>query len=678
MFSKFRQILGLLKITTTPTDIVIEGIPYDVLERDISRIWKTSKISLYMFTRLSSTSVSFPLFFAPEVVYALNEILNDDRVWSNKRVISRIIEKLLTETWLISTQEEPSFVPLDLSRTKDIDLKPLDFQMEFYHAFNSIVPRYKLRGMLLAGAAGSGKTTMALTLAHCAYAEKTIVVCPKNAVERVWEANIIARHHGKAKYWLSTSKAEPSPDTTHFVIHYDALNKALLMVDRFKSDKTIVILDESHNLNELASQQTQLFIKLCSDLKPTYVVPMSGTPIKALGSESIPLFKTIDPYFTDETQFRFKKIYGANATKALDILNHRLGLVTFYVGKDRLKLDKPTAITVRVKVPNGDNFTLEAIAKDMRAFVSERKDYYKTREIQDHKAYHDLVEKALSLTNNRRDQEEFKTYKSTVQLVRKAANNGGGLALKDVIEEIAYCTKFENASILPKLVGEEKKIFRDVRSIYKYLALKIQGEALGRVLGRKRIECHIAMAPYIDFPTICNSTQKKTVVFTSYVDVLEKIVSDLSKKGLNPLAVYGKTNSELAKIISEFEKNEDLNPLVATYDSLSTAVPLVMADTMVLVNSPFRTYILEQTISRIHRLGADTKVSVYTVLLDTGDKPNISTRSSDILKWSQEQVAAITGVESPFKVDENDSEFTVGAESFEISNTYTLRLRDVI
>jgi superfamily II DNA or RNA helicase len=180
------------------------------------------------------------------------------------------------------------------------------------------------------------------------------------------------------------------------------------------------------------------------------------------------------------------------------------------------------------------------------------------------------------------------------------------------------------------------------------------------------------MVPHIDFKSVCESTTKKTVVFTSFVEALEAVDRSLSTLGMNPLTVYGKTNNELNKTIRSFENNEDLNPLVATFQSLSTAVPLVMADTMIMIDSPFRSYIREQAISRIHRLGADTQVVVYEVSLDTGDEPNISTRSSDILAWSQEQVTAIMGIESPFEMTTSIESVTISAEGYDLNEHYQL------
>ena len=182
--------------------------------------------------------------------------------------------------------------------------------------------------------------------------------------------------------------------------------------------------------------------------------------------------------------------------------------------------------------------------------------------------------------------------------------------------------------------------------------LKIQGETLGRILGGKRIECHVAMVPHVDWVGIVESTQKKTIMFTSFVEALETSEAHVRKLGMTPIAVYGKTSNELASIVKRFDKEPKLNPLLATYASLATAVRLTMADTMLILNSPFRSYILEQAIARIYRIGQDSQTVVYTAVLDTGEAPNISTRSADILAWSQAMVEEITGVKSPFEQKE--------------------------
>jgi hypothetical protein len=48
----------------------------------------------------------------------------------------------------------------------------------------------------------------------------------------------------------------------------------------------------------------------------------------------------------------------------------------------------------------------------------------------------------------------------------------------------------------------------------------------------------------------------------------------------------------------------------------------------------------------VKRLGQDEDVDIYDVVLDTGDKINISSRTIDIMNWSREQVNEIMGFEN--------------------------------
>jgi hypothetical protein len=221
-------------------------------------------------------------------------------------------------------------------------------------------------------------------------------------------------------------------------------------------------------------------------------------------------------------------------------------------------------------------------------------------------------------------------------------------------QEMAFCTGYEKKHILPYLLnGADKAAFKEAKSVVKYYKLKVRGECLGRILGRRRIEAHVAMTPHLDYDTIINSTEKKTIFFSSFTEVIEAAEQRLRALKYHPLSVYGKTTGQLSSIVREFDVNPIANPLLATYASLSTAVPLIMADTLIMINPPYRDYILQQTVSRINRLGATTQTYCYTCILDTGDVPNISSRTVDILKWSQNQIEQILQIKSPYKIEDD-------------------------
>jgi hypothetical protein len=660
LFAGFRRAFGAISVKETNTDIVVQGIPADVMQRDMARIWKTSKIAINMFNTLGRHSFSFYKFFAMDIVYMLDQLIAS-RSGVSVRVLTNIRNALYENTWLKNTlpSEEPKQGRLNFDNFKRFHKQPLEHQVGFLEVYNTKVDQYGLNGYLLAGAAGSGKTMAALYVAEGVEADVVIVVCPKNALVRVWGNTIRDEYKQEQKYWLSDG-TRPYNKERIVVCHYEYLDKLLQMVKshQVSGQNPVIVLDESHNLNEIKSQRTQLFIELCKVTQCKNIIPASGTPVKAMGAELIPLLTVLDDLFTSQVQDRYKKIFGKDGNKGLDILKHRMGMISHKIEKSALKLEKPIMKTLPVKMPTGDLYTLESIRKVMEAFIQERVDYYKKRRKEDERFWERCIDIHERSLKGAAAKAEYQKYKVTLKTV---------IATPDprfIGEEIAYTNAYEKKYFEPSLPKDMIKEFRDIKSIIKYTKLKIQGECLGRVLGRKRIECHVEMVKYLDFKGVCDTTEKKTLVFTSFVEALTTAEEQCKSVGLSPLVVYGKTNNELASIVAKFEKDERLNPLIATYNSLSTAVPLVMADTMIMINAPFRAYIQEQAISRIHRIGADTQTTVYQAFLDTGDKPNISTRSSEILAWSMSQVEAIMGIKSPFEITESIEDYKDG-ETYE-------------
>lgn len=53
-----------------------------------------------------------------------------------------------------------------------------------------------------------------------------------------------------------------------------------------------------------------------------------------------------------------------------------------------------------------------------------------------------------------------------------------------------------------------------------------------------------------------------------------------------------------------------------------------------------------QASDRIHRIGQDTDVTIYSLVLDTGDEDNLSTRMEFINDWSKQQFDSIVGTVS--------------------------------
>lgn len=482
-------------------------------------------------------------------------------------------------------------------------------------------------------------------IAEMLAADLIIVFCPKAVLESVWVESVNEMFKTPQTIWHS---GEPMEYTGQrwVLCHYDAMHKLndLFENPRSYADKKIVtILDESHNMNDPNSARTIQYLSLVKMFNSNNNLMGSGTPVKALGSEIITLLRVTDPLFIPAVEAIFKKIYGKEASKGLDIIRHRLGLVSYKIEKSVVEdeLLPPIMRPYPVKIPDGARFTLPAIRVMMEAFIKERAAYYKARRDEDLKFWDKCVKLARSQLKDKQATIQFDEYLYKVHLISRTPDP------RFLGEQMKEANAFEKHTFEKLLPRDWVPRFRDVKSVIKYVNLKIQGEVLGRVVGGMRIEANVAMIPYINWVGIVESTAKKTIMFTSFVEAVEAAEAHTVKLGMKPLVVYGKTSSDLPNMVKRFDADPTLNPLLATYASLSTGVRLTIADTMILLNSPFRAYILEQAISRIYRLGQDSQTYVYQCVLDTGEVPNISTRSADILEWSQTQVESILGIKSP-------------------------------
>lgn len=487
-------------------------------------------------------------------------------------------------------------------------------------------------------------TFMTSAIAEMLDADFIVVMCPKIAVDTVWIDSINEMFKAPQTIWNSL-KITPYAGQRWLVCHYDQMDKIADIVRNTKNwqgKKVVTILDESHNMNDPNSARTAMYLGIVQALGSENNLQASGTPVKALGAEIITLLRTVDPMFTPAVEAKFRKMYGKEASKGLDIIRHRMGLVSFKIEKKELDLQPPIMRPYPITIPDGNRFTLPEIKKVMVEFIKEREKYYRERNPSDMKFWDQCVMTARAQIKTREEKIQFDEYLHLVHLISKTPDP------RYLGEEMKAANQFEKnvfEKLLPRNMIER---FRDVKSVVKYVRLKIQGEVLGRVVGGMRIEAHVAMVPYIDWVGIVESTEKKTIAFTTFVECVEEAERVTTKLGMRPATVYGKNSNELASTVKRFDEDKKLNPLIATYASLSTAVRLTMADTMILMNSPFRGYILEQAISRIFRMGQDSQTYVYQCVLDTGEIPNISSRSADILQWSQDQVAAIMGIKSPF------------------------------
>lgn len=475
---------------------------------------------------------------------------------------------------------------------------------------------------------------------------KTIIIVPKHLVNNPWVTEMTNDYFKVApKIWTSLDGTDPlrHTDAEYFIIYKENLRSGeydglISTLSKNGKEPVKVIIDESHNYNEVKSQQTQGLIELASNPSVSDVLFMSGTPIKAQGRETFALFTVIDKFFDVQVQNDFLKMYGRDNAFLNEMLAHRLGRIKFTISKVDGMGAPPVPVVIPVKFDGAEKYTLTAIRAAMMDFITERVQHYSKlmpTYIADWNKYVENYRQYVSTDPN--ELARINKYVETVHYFQKYGYNN----FTD-----AHLSKFCGAvekDIENELRGDDLKYFRHIKSAVKYVGLKIRGEALGRVLSRARMEAVRDIIKHAGIPELINSVKKKTAIYTSYVDVIKELEVYLEDKGLKSVSVHGENSSDIDKLVKQVETDKDTNPLITTFNTLKEGYPLLMCNQLILMNSPFRSYELKQTIARIYRKGQDEECFVWLIDLDTGKEENITSRSIDIMEWSKEQVEALLG-----------------------------------
>ena len=208
-----------------------------------------------------------------------------------------------------------------------------------------------------------------------------------------------------------------------------------------------------------------------------------------------------------------------------------------------------------------------------------------------------------------------------------------------------WVTAYEHDTITPILMASHRAPFRSALSVLKHVRSKVLGEALGNVLMKRRTECATVLALMCKPEEIISKAKAKTLIYTSNVEPLILLDGYLKKLKFLPILATGATEVEFNRAFAQFDTNPELNPILATFDFLREGVPITAANTIVLINRPFRQYVWEQVIARALRLGQKNQVYIIEVTLDTGTEPNISQRMDMILTTIRQSIKELIGSE---------------------------------
>ncbi len=634
--------LKLFEVTVTEEKrtVTISNIGVRDLFRDIEKVIPTSTIKKYMFKNITGRYIILYSFFVPDLYYTLSLIIEYKRRVTPLTVIEKILKELRTKTFYRENfVQHPS--KLDYSQLDNLLFKPLPVQLGAFEAYDQKTQSLNLKGYLLAAATGTGKSFLSIALVAMLHADKTIIICPKYTIENVWVEHIVKLWYNKKTYYRSDTDMVLDNTYDFYIFHYEFLFKAIEFANIYKNKfiNPCIILDESHNLNDIKSLRTSTYLDFINLIKSNNIIHMSGTPLKALAKEAIPLFRAIDPLFTPKVEEAFTKIYNKSASAALTILNNRLGLVSHKIAKEDVMngVLPPIVENLVVTLPDASRYTLPTLRVELEKFIKTQMEDYNANMESYVNFYNTCLTSYENTINDNKDKQAFLLYKDYIKEIRK------GFDPITMSHMSIYCNNFEKQKINSVLSKEDKIQFNDVKSIIKYPHLKILGLFLGRVVGKRRIELYSELIQHANLEEIISNAEKKTIIFTNYVDTALYCKNYLEKNNFYPLIVYSDTNKDLSAILNTFKNDLKINPLIATINSLSTGVTIVEANTMIFLNQPWRKHEIEQATARMYRIGQTTQTYVYNIVLDTGDIPNLSTRQMEVQLWSAYQIQAMMG-----------------------------------
>ena len=577
-------------------------------------------------------SISIPLFFALEMYQLFKEM----SAYYSLIYYSEIAELIRKNTWVKKLYEPIFEIPVNLNNLKNIKYTLKDYQLEFVKNYRTLKERFSFEGYLLSFDQGLGKTLTSIALSECLDKTQIVIVCPnslrenwsyeirsyfnKYENEKIWKEEVYVADHPKYKFNKNKCK--------YLIVNMESISKIYPYIRNEKNN--MIIVDESHNFRNATGKRVAELINLKNKLECKDNLLMSGTPIKAVPNEIVPTLMMIDPMFDLETAKLYNKAFNVNDTETKNIVNARFGIIMHRKTKaEVLALPEKIKLNLMLTINNSDRFLNSEIHKECMDKFGE---YYSA-----------LLEQNSDLRNR------YIWFINRYSSATKEQNDYylqyiGGMNEDYTVKssqakfhdlDLEFFNEFPNKYVLPNITDVTlRKEFELVKSKFIYMKNSAMGKALGEILPKRRTEMYIALYEenknlFID--KIINNP-RKTVIFSMMLDVVKYISDDLTKNGVKNVKIVGGTGNRM-DLIQEFKNSDDINVLLATSQTLSTGVTLTEANQMFFFGTPWRDADYQQCQDRIYRIGQQSDVTIYNVLLQT-EKGNLSTRMNDILEWS--------------------------------------------
>ena len=591
------------------------------------KLWEKKKITR---KEMKIKYLQFPTFFALEIAMIFEDLGHE----YNVKHYLKIARFIRSKTWLKNLHLPVKEVPINVSNLKNIRYTLKPYQKDFIEMYPTLKERFNLNGYLLSFDQGLGKTLTAISLAECLDKDQVVIVCPnslkenwayeikeyfyKYEDEKLWRDEVYV--HGSKRYSFTKK-------TKYIIVNLEAIPAVYDLISNRKD--SILIVDEMHNVRNMKGKRTLELLDLKSKLGKTDVLLMSGTPIKALPNEIVPSLMLIDPLFTEEVAKLYFNCFNVDGTATKEIVNARFGMVMHRkTKKEVLTLPDKHIHELNFTVPNSNKYLSDVVSKEVEEVFSRLYNAELERSDELRNNYINMIEKYSKAPY--KDKKEYLKYLKNPECDYHESERErfDVFTKKYVIPNIYYPVDLKN--------------FKEAETAYVRMKERAMGKALGQIMHPRRKELYIQLyennkEEIIDM--IHNAT-KKTVIFSTLLEVVDYISKDLTKQGIGNVKIVGGADNRMDKI-QAFKNDDDIEVLIATSQTLSTGVTLIEANQMFFFGTPWRSADYDQCCDRIYRIGQNTDVNIYNVLLDTGGKENLSTRMNDILKWSGEMFTSM-------------------------------------
>ena len=595
------------------------------------KLWEKKKIPGY---KRKVTNLEVDLFFASELYNILMQLAD----YYNLRYYRRMAEYIKKNTYLDNLDKNID-VKVDINRLNSIlneDYKPKDFQEEFIKKYFEYKEIYDLDGYILSFDQGLGKTFTAACISELIHPDQTIIVC-MNTLKENWanelrlyfkKYNDIERFKREVYVYGVSKPKEYSNDTRYIIVNNESINKIFPLVKNTNS--TMIIVDECQNFRNLDSLQTKNMLKLKQITKSKDNLMMSGTPIKANPSEIVPAMMMIDRTFTLDLAKLYIKAFTSNTDTLSDVVQTRFNRTIYRKTKDQvLDLPSKTVTNFKLEYKDEDPYLMINVKKKVVDRFQEILESYKDEV--------DSVKDEFRETTLKYSSQDRTTTLDYIKFVDKGQDYE---SVHDSLYDL-YDGFIKN-NVYPNIKDkDELKRYKYVVSVYVYITQKCFFLAMGEVLPKIKAKAFNELYDNNKdlIYKMINNNPKKTVIFSTIVEVVDHIYDDLNKNGIKAVKITGSVKNRM-DIINQFREDDTVDVLVATSQTMGTGVTLVEANQMMVFCPPYRKADFDQACDRIYRIGQTHPVNIYNIIGSTSSK-DITTRMTDILDWSDQMVSSV-------------------------------------